>query len=51
MSGGGLRVLYVLGVYHSGTTLLGNVIPRGRVAVGVAQADSSWCAVRLRGTA
>jgi hypothetical protein len=42
MSGGGLRVLYVLGVYHSGTTLLGNLVGQLDGYFHVGELRSVW---------
>jgi hypothetical protein len=42
MSGGGLRVLYVLGIYHSGTTLLGNLVGQLDGSFHVGELRSVW---------
>jgi hypothetical protein len=42
MSGGGLRVLYVLGIYHSGTTLLGNLVGQLDGYFHVGELRSVW---------
>jgi len=42
MSGGGLRVLYVLGIYHSGTTLLGNLVGQLDGYFHVGELRSLW---------
>lgn len=42
MSGGGLRVLYVLGIYHSGTTLLGNLLGQLDGYFHVGELRSVW---------
>ena len=42
MSGSGLRVLYVLGVHHSGTTLLGNLVGQLNGYFHVGELRSVW---------
>lgn len=42
MAGGSLRVLYVLGIYHSGTTLLGNLVGQLDGYFHVGELRSLW---------